>query len=153
MGEVKFNFEQYDGQIAKACMERLRKAAEVIADEMRNKYDQLDIEGMRHIGGMRFRSSSFFHGPYRTGAYAGVFWTARIPRAMRDTIRVREKKEQSGISVLVGRDVRVYVGNKKTWWAIQMEYGRGGWKGGRKSFVRPALRSSKAAVQRIIANG
>mgnify|MGYP001344713561 CR=1 FL=1 len=30
MAEIEFNFDQYDEIIAKSCMERIRKAAEVI---------------------------------------------------------------------------------------------------------------------------
>ena len=151
MAKLVFNFEQYDGQIAEACMVRLRKAAYLIAEETRKKYDLLNIEGGRHIGGRTYRTSAFFHGPYKTGRYADVYWTARTPFAMRHTIRVREKKEDT--QGLTGRDIRVYVGNSKTWWATQMEYGRGAWRGGRKSFFRPALHASKSAVQNIIENG
>ena len=151
MAEIKFNFEQYDGQIAKSCMVRLRKAANVIADKTKDKYGTLDIEGVRHVGGMRYRTSAFFHGVYKKGENEGVFWTARTPLAMRNTIRVTEKKDQTGN--LIGQSVRVIVGNKKTWWAIQMERGRGAWRGGAKPFFRSAIGASKSDVQRIIENG
>lgn len=130
MGEIKFNFEQYDGQIAKACMERLRKAAEVIKESAKSKCIVGTITRHRKPGQPE--------------------WMERSPGAMRDTIRVTEKNGKAG---LVGRDVRIYAGTKKTWWATQMEYGRGGWKGGRRPFMRPALRATKAEVQRIIENG
>jgi hypothetical protein len=130
MAEINFNFEQYDGQIARSCMERIRKAAEVIAESARKK----------SVIGTVTR-------PLKPGQPE---WMERSPGAMRDTIRTREKKGETGF---VGRDVRVYAGNKKTWWATQMEYGRGGWKGGRKSFMRPALRATKSEVQNIIENG
>ena len=130
MSEIKFNFEQYDGQIAKASMDRLRKAADIIRDAAKAKC---------------------VVGTVTREVKAGQkFWMERTPGAMRDTIRTVEKKGAHG---LVGRDVRVYAGNKKTWWATQMEFGRGGWKGGAKPFMRPALRSTKSEVQAVIENG
>lgn len=155
MAKITFNFEQYDRQIANAGMVRLRKAAYFIAEETRKKYDLLNIEGARHIGGMIYRTSAFFHGPYKTGKYAGVYWTARTPFAMRHTIRVREKygNPVGTMAASLNQDVRIYAGNSKTWWATQMEYGRGAWKGGQKSFFRPALHASRSGVQNIIENG
>jgi hypothetical protein len=134
MGEIVFNFEQYDGQIAKSCMERIVKAAGVIAESARSKCKEGNIS--------RPVSSK--------GKYAGQFWTERTPGAMRKTIRVVEKHGAAGF---VSRDVRVIAGNKKTWWATQMEFGRGKWKGGAKPFLRPAMNGSKSEVQSIIENG
>jgi len=70
--------------------------------------------------------------------------------ALRRTIRVTEKTGESG---LIGRDVRVIAGNRKTWYALQVEYGRGGWKGGAHPFLRPAMRGRKAEIQRVIEGG
>ena len=130
MAEIKFDFEQYDGQIAKASMERLRKGAEAIRGAAKAKC----------IVGTVNR-------PLKPGQ---PYWMERTPGAMRETIRVSEKQGKQGLE---NRDVWIIAGNKKTWWATQMEFGRGGWKGGRKSFMRPALRSTKHEVQNIIENG
>ena len=130
MANVKFNFEQYDGQIAKASMDRIRKAANIIKQVAKAKC----------VVGTVNR-------PAKPGQ---PYWMERSPYAMRNTLRVVEKTGATGIS---NRNVRVYAGNSKTWWAVQMEYGRGGWKGGAKPFLRPALRATKSAVQSILENG
>ena len=130
MAEINFNFEQYDGQIAKSSMERIRKAANVIADAARANCTVGTITR-----------------PLKPGQ---PYWMEREPGAMRKTIRTVEK---SGAKGLLGRDVRVYAGNKKTWWAIQMEYGHGGWKGGAKPFIRPAMRGAPAAIKVAMEGG
>lgn len=126
--EINFNFEQYDGQIGKSCMDRMRAACGEI---------QLQAILKCKVGTINRPA-------------VGPAWTEREAGAMRRTIRVVEKNGENG---LVGRDVRVYVGNYKTWYAVQMEYGRGGWKGGARPFLRPAMQSSKSKVQAILESG
>ena len=130
MAEVKISFEQYDEIIAKSCMDRIRKAAHVIKDAAK----------ARCVVGTVNR-------PLKPGQ---KFWMEREVGAMRKTIRTVEKTGEKG---LVGREVRVYAGNKKTWWATQMEFGRGGWKGGRRSFMRPAIKATNSEVKHILENG
>jgi hypothetical protein len=69
---------------------------------------------------------------------------------MAKTIRVVEKK---GLGLHAGPNVRVYAGNYKTWWAKQMEYGRGAWKGGAWPFMRPAITGSKAQIKMVLETG
>jgi hypothetical protein len=134
MAEIRFNFEQYDGQIAKSCMDRLRKAAGEI---------QLQAILKCHVGKTNRPRA-------QRGKSAGAIWTEREIGALRRTIRVVEKEGETG---LAGRDVRVYAGNFKTWYAMQVEYGRGGWKGGAHPFLRPGMSAAKGRVQSIISNG
>ena len=145
MAEIVFNFEQYDGQIAKACMTRLRKAADVIVDAAKancaigDAYYTYPTKsgGVKVVPGIR-------------QATGGKYWTERSRGAMRNTIRQTEKH---GVDGLEGNNIWIIAGNDKTWWATQMEYGRGGWKGGAKPFMRPALRRTKSQVQNILENG
>jgi HK97 gp10 family phage protein len=130
MAEVKLNFKQYDEVIAKACMDRIRVAANVIKEAAKS----------RCVVGTVNR-------PLKPGQ---KFWMEREVGAMRKTIRTVEKTGEKG---LVSREVRVYAGNKKTWWATQMEFGRGGWKGGRRSFMRPAIKATNVEVKHILENG
>ena len=109
-------------------MDRLRKAAGVI---------QLDAILKCKVGTINRPAS-------------GQYWTEREIGALRRTIRVTEKIGPKGLE---GRDVRVIAGNRKTWYAVQVEYGRGGWKGGAHPFLRPAISGRKAEVQHIIENG
>ena len=44
-------------------------------------------------------------------------------------------------------------GNYKTWWATQLEFGRGQWRGGKKSFMRPAVNKTKGQVTAILEGG
>jgi hypothetical protein len=134
MSEIKFNFEQYDGQLAKSCMERIREAGELIRDEVK----------------MKCRVGSINRPPYKTGKYPNQSWTSREAGAMRNTVRVVEKKGESGLK---NRNIWVMAGNYKAWWAIQMEYGRRGWKGGALPFMRPGADSARSRVQSIIENG
>ena len=134
MREIQFNFEQYDGQIAKTCMERIKKAA-----------GEIQLQAI-----LKCKVGDISRPAYRKGKYAGQFWTAREIGGMRRTIRVTEKYGMEGLK---GRDIRVIAGTKKAWWAIQMEYGRGAWKGGPRPFLRPAMNAAKSRVQQIIETG
>jgi hypothetical protein len=68
---------------------------------------------------------------------------------MVDTIRVVRKHGSSE------RNVWVMAGNYNTWWALQLEYGRGAWMGKAKSFLRPALNaaSSNSKIKGILEGG
>lgn len=130
--------EAYDGEIVGASMERLRKAAIVVRDAARAK-------AKVYVGKL--------HGPYRTGKYAGKVWTARDTDNLLKTIRVVEKNDGNGFAMEAYKNVWVMAGNYKTWYAQQVEYGRGGWKGGAHPFLRPALNQNKDRIRSILENG
>lgn len=133
---VKFNFAQYDELIKNSCLGRMREAAEHLQMQMILKCK---------------KSYANRRGVYKKGRAAGQIWTARDMDIMAKTIRVSEKR--GGSFGLDNQNVRVYAGNFKTWWAIQMEYGRGAWKGGPWPFVRPAIASSKSQIKIILESG
>ena len=87
------------------------------------------------------------HPPYPVNRppSGGKYWTERKAGSMVKTIRVVRKP---GV-----RNIWVMAGNSKTWWAIQMEYGHGDWKGGSRSFLRPALKKSIPKIKAMIENG
>ena len=124
-----WNPQKWDGEIMAASMERLRKAAELVADRARGKCPVGTLS--RPI--------------YRTGPYAGQPWTARDAGALKRSIRVVEKKE-SGASIAGNRNVRVYAGNYLVYYAKIVEYAG-------KKFLRPALNMSKADIKNILENG
>lgn len=136
MAELKINFDQYDEIIARSCMARMREAASELQLAMILKCK---------------KSYTNRRPPYKSGPYAGRAWTARDMDIMAKTIRVVEKKSSS--TGLDNRNVRVYVGNWKTWWATQMEFGRGGWKGGAHPFMRPAIQATKSKIKVILESG
>ena len=87
--------------------------------------------------------------PMATGTQtnAGQTWTARQAGAMVKTIRaVRKKGDMS-------RNVWIMAGNYNTWWALQLEYGRGAWKGGAKPFMRPAMAGAPATIKFVLESG
>jgi len=132
---VNWNPERKIPEFRKVGMKRLIASAEVVRMNAIYKLQGLIQESYKE------------HGEYKTGDSAGRHWTVRHYRSMVHTIRVVTKKDSES------RDVRIYAGNRKTWWALQMEYGNAGWKGGRKSFLRPAIRSSIPQIKIIIESG
>jgi hypothetical protein len=122
MARIKWDITQIFPEIINSGMGRIKQCAEVVASHARTNCKVGTI----------------------SRPAKGQFWTEREIGAMKATIRVVVKNDSTS------RNVWIMAGNKKTWWAIQMEYGRGGWKGGRKSFLRPAIAQSTAEVKNII---
>jgi len=71
---------------------------------------------------------------YSKGRYAGQKWTKRDAGALKKTIRAVMKKGTN--------DVWIIAGNKEVYYARIVEF--------YTPFMRPALRSSKAAAKRIL---
>ncbi|HSW62169.1 MAG TPA: HK97-gp10 family putative phage morphogenesis protein [Dissulfurispiraceae bacterium] len=123
MSRINIDLTKYDAEFLKTAMSRVENAADVIRDAAKS----------RCVVGAITRPAK------------GQFWTERSPGAMKATIRVVRKEGKNNVLVIAG--------NKKTWWATQMEYGRGGWKGGAKPFMRPAIAATKGKVSSIIEGG
>jgi hypothetical protein len=108
-------------------MERLKEAAEVVADTARDLCPVGKIN--RPI--------------YKKGKYAGKVWTGRTAGALKKTIRVVEKKEGSGTEFAKTRNVRVYAGNYIVSYARIVEYAV-------KAFMKPALNRNKDKIRSIM---
>ena len=124
-----WNPQQWDGEIMAASLERLRKAAEVVADRARERCPVGTLS--RPI--------------YKSGPYAGKPWTARDAGALRRSIRVVEKKQPHGYQFAGNRNVRIYAGNYLVYYARIVEYAG-------KAFMRPALNASKRNIRNILEN-
>lgn len=116
-------------------MKRLRKAGEVVAKKARSS---------------RIVNRSTISRPmYKTGRYAGQYWTARDAGALKKTIRVVEKHgaETGGyITIRAGQlEIRVYAGTAKVYYAQIVEF--------RDPFMRPALNASKSRILSIMKSG
>ena len=120
MSKIDFDLQKYDGEFKAAGMARIKRSAEAIRDAAKAKC----------VVGTISRPA------------VGKYWTERTPGAMRNTIRVVEKEGVNNILVIAG--------NAKTWWATQMEYGRGAWKGGAKPFMRQAIHESYSKIRSIV---
>ena len=145
MRVANWNPEEFAPEILSNCMERIEKAAYVVRDAARAK-----MTGFKHTWKE--------HGPYKTGAYHGQIWTARDYNALKETIRVTKKKEtgiEAGVGYKVAQDMNVWImaGNYKTWYAVQVEKGRGEWRGKPHPFLRPAFRESMDRIKSIVENG
>lgn len=140
MRVASWNPERFIAESIGASMDRLRKAAVVVRDAARAKV--LPVW------------PGPYHGPYKTGKYAGKIWTARDQDNLLKTIRVVEKRESSGFAFAqASKNVWIMAGNYKTWYAQQVEFGKGGWKGGPHPFLRPAFNQSKTEIRSILENG
>jgi hypothetical protein len=122
--------EAFDGEFMDASMDRLKKAAEVIADKARQYCPVGTVS--RPI--------------YKRGPYAGQPWTARDAGALKKTIRVVEKHDQKGAPIAKGRNIRVYAGNYLAYYARIVEFAG-------KRFMRPALNASRGEIKNILENG
>jgi hypothetical protein len=145
MRVASWNPEEFAPEILSGCMERITKAAIVVRDAARGK-----MAGFKHTWKE--------HGPYKSGKYAGKIWTARDYDALKETIRVVTKKEKGltgGFGFKAAKDMNVWImaGNYKTWYAVQVERGKGGWLGGAHPFLRPAFRESIGEIKSIVENG
>jgi hypothetical protein len=135
MARINWDISEKIPELRLAAMDRVERAAEIIRDNAKD------------ILRSKLSGPPISHPPYKTGKYAGKYWTEREAGAMVKTIRVVRKHESTE------RNVWIMAGTKKTWWALQMEFGRGGWKGGPRSFLRPAINRSIAAIKQMLLNG
>jgi len=142
MGAIDFNLQKFDGEFKAAGMARVVKAAEAIRDAAKGFCREgtvTRIPGRKTmvVNGRKVESTS------------PPEWMERTPGAMKKTIRVVRLKTEN-LDMSKPENVRVYAGNKKTWWATQMEFGFGAWKGGAKPFLRPGLRTAESKARAII---
>jgi len=143
MRVASWNPEEFAPEILSNCMERIEKAAIVVRDAARRKVPVWKGK---------------LHGPYKKGKYAGERWTAREYGGLLKSIRVTKKKESymdGGFGFRVANNMNVWImcGNFLSFYAVQVEFGRGGWKGGAQPFLRPAFNESMAQIKTIIENG
>lgn len=143
---------RYVPELSEATEDRVEKAVDAIRDEARRIL-------VRQATTKRITYEWREHGVYKKSKRgdAGKAWTARHYGDMAKTVRTVKKNEiigqKYGSNMLQIRNIRLYAGNYEIWWAKQMEYGRGGWVGGRRSFLRPAIRKSAQRVREICRNG
>jgi len=126
MRVANWNPNRFDQEFEKISIERLVEAAEVIAAATRRTCPVGTVS--RPI--------------YKSGPYAGQFWTARDAGELKRSIRVVRRRTKSGKAFTKKRNVRVYAGHKKAYYASIVEHS--------KPFMRPAQSSSLSQVKTII---
>jgi HK97 gp10 family phage protein len=124
MRVANWNPKAGDKEIMGNAMDRLEKAANVVAEKARQKCAV---------------------GVSRPGTKDGKDWTAREAGALKKSIRVVRLHGDPK------RNVRVYAGNREAFYSRFVEYGTVKMKA--KPFLRPALNSSKAEIKNILENG
>jgi hypothetical protein len=144
VSNINIDLSKYDSEFHEEAMQRLMAAADVVRDDAK-----------RILAG-KLKGDWKEHGPYksyrskaegRRVPYSGSSWTARYKGAMVETIRTVRSKDLSK------KNVWVMAGDFNTWWAVQLEFGRGAWKGGAKPFLRPALHGASSRIIGILENG
>ena len=115
------------------AVERLVKAAKVVRAAAKRR-----LSGQ--IG--RGATTGISRPVYRSGDYAGAFWTARDFGEMLKSVRVVRQKTKSGKALSKKRNVRVYVGHKKAFYANIFEFYR--------PFIRPAFEESIPAIKTLL---
>lgn len=110
-------------EVMRNGMKRLEKSAEVVAKKARLKCPEGKLSRPM----------------YKTGRYAGQFWTARDAGALKKSIRVVKKRGSEKLNI------RVYSGTAKTYYAQIVEH--------YTPFMRPALNASKSQIASIMKNG
>ena len=79
---------------------------------------------------------------YKTGKYAGRYWTSREFGELIKSVRVTRKKTPSGRAFSKKRNIRVYAGHKKAYYADIFEW--------HNPFLRPAVTATLSRVEKII---
>jgi hypothetical protein len=144
MAKINIDLSQYDSVFYEAAMQRLVAAAGVVRDDARRILaSKLKGKWKEHGVYMSYRSKA----EGKMVPYTGSSWTAREKAAMVQTIRVSRSKD---LSI---KNVFVIAGNYNVWWAVQLEYGRGTWRGGAKPFLRPALKGADSRIIGILEGG
>ena len=145
--KFKLDLSKYDAEFFNAALDRVESAADVIRNSAKVKLKASIASAKGNpppsLAGERWKE----HGPYKTGQNAGASWTKRYHKEMVNTIRTVRSKNPAV------KNIWVMAGAYDPWWALQLEYGHGGWKGGAKPFFRPAMRESMSEVVSICENG
>jgi hypothetical protein len=152
VAQIKWDDTAFRAECEDVTMDRLFTCAKVIAaDAKRILAGKLKGDWREHgpYGGYLPGRRSIRLGkkpvPYEYGS--GASWTARYHGAMVDTIRAVRKKDSAS------RNVWIMAGNFNVWWALQLEFGRGAWKGKAKPFLRPALNGASSSCRGILEGG
>ena len=157
---LNWNAAAFEAECINVGMDILEETANLLADEMEATLLSKTTGNwrehgpyLRHYVKKRKRDKS---GRFTTSDQGkqvdyshgfGPLWTARRHDALAKTIRVTRKHD------LATRNVWIIAGNWAVWWALQTEFGKGGWQGGRKSFIRPAMAKAPQVLNVVLESG
>lgn len=133
MPKVFIQREIADEVVMGEAMRRLEMAGEVLAAKIRSNLQA------------QIKNPNYSRPPYKTGKYAGKWWTARDAGELLRSVRVVTKKDSTH------RNVWIITGNSKAYYSAIYEYATDPTRG--KKFYRPALASSRSKMKSVIENG
>ena len=130
---ARWNWEEANMIVVKNGRARTRKAAEVLAKEVRSKC----------------KVGTESHPMYKTGKNAGQPWTKRDGGSLKRSVRVVEKDDGIDVMKITGigyvGGARVYIGNYYAFYAKIVEF--------KTPFLRPAAQSMQGQIKSILENG
>ena len=133
MPRIFIQREIADNVVMTEAMRRLELAGELLAAKIRSNLQS------------QIKNPSYSRPPYKTGPYAGKWWTARDAGELLRSVRVVTKKDS------IHRNVWIIVGNSKAYYSAAYEYATDPKRG--KKFYRSALASSRSKMKSVIENG
>ena len=137
---LNYNISEIIPEISKASMPVLEECCALIVNEMKSE-----------LWNGKIKADWKRHGVYQSGKNAGQIWTSRDSYTeMLNTIRLVKKNSGNTVFGTKGNGIWVMAGNYKTWWAAQMEYGHGGWKGGARPFFRSGIKKSLPKISSLL---
>jgi hypothetical protein len=117
-----------DERIMERAVEKLDEIAETMAREIRKEIMSKGLVG------------TVSRPMYRSGPYAGKYWTARDAGSMLRSVRIVKKNENGNLR---SHNVWIMVGNRKVYYAKMVEH--------YTPFFRPAINRSKRVARQMLA--
>lgn len=133
MPRVFIQREIADEVVMGEAMRRLEAAGEILAAQIRSNLRS------------QIKNPNYSRPPYKSGKYAGKWWTARDAGELLRSVRVVTKRDSAH------RNVWIITGNSKAYYSAAYEYSTDPGRG--KKFYRPALASSRSRMKSVIENG
>jgi len=133
MAKIFIHREIADNVVMGEAMRRLELAGEILAKKIRANLQA------------QIKNPNYSRPPYKTGPYAGKWWTARDAGELLRSVRVVKKNDS------IHRNIWVIVGNSKAYYSAIYEYATDSKRG--KKFYRPALAAARPSMKSVIENG
>lgn len=133
---INWHPEQTIEGLAHEGMEVLEECCQLVVEEMKVSL----VAAIRGNNGRWIE-----HGPYKSGDYEGKSWTARYKGEMVKSIRLVKRKDSKS------RNIWIMAGHYNAWWAVQMEFGHGQWKGGAMPFFRVGIKKAMPKIASLMA--
>jgi len=133
MAKIYIHREIADTVVMEEAMRRLELAAEILKNKLKSTLQS------------QIKNPNYSRPPYKTGPYAGKWWTARDAGELLRSVRVVKQFNTPH------RNIWIVAGNSKAYYSAAYEYATNPLRG--KKFYRSALASSRSRMKSVIENG